>query len=113
MRKFLFGVIASLSLFACSTTNEKPALEKIELSTNNELPEEFINTFITSSNEACIKNGNNFENCNCYSNEIIDTFTVNDFTKVINALNNSENIETDPEINEKIVKASIKCFGEN
>lgn len=116
MKKFLFGIVASLSLFACSTA-EKPALEVVEDSQiESAIPQEFISAFTESSNETCIESGNDINDCQCYSNEIVSTFTANDFSKIIDSINNSEDfneIVQDPEIGPKIINASIKCFNKD
>ncbi|MBR1544459.1 MAG: hypothetical protein IJ638_00745 [Alphaproteobacteria bacterium] len=115
MKKFLFGIIASLSLFACST-GEKPSLEVANTQMASELPQEFIIAFTESSNDTCVKNGNDVNDCKCYSNEIINTFTVDDFAIVVDSINNSRDfneIVANPNVGPKIINATMKCFNKD
>ena len=113
MKKFLCYLSMAFALTACATSNEKPALEKIEESETLQLPSEFATAFTESSVNACTTNGNDINDCTCYSNEILKTFTVEDFATVYSLTTNSgdmNNIISHPEIGPKIIDASIKCF---
>ncbi len=114
MKKFLYCLSIAFALNACATSNEKPALEKLDTIDTEEkvLPSEFLDAFQKSANESCISNGNSLDDCNCYTSEIISTFTADDFVTVFDLIknNNVGNIISEPSIGEKIINASIKCF---
>ena len=119
MKKFLYCLGLALALASCATSNEKLALEKveeapIETTQSETLHQEFIEAFKTSATETCIKNGNNIDDCNCYTNEILNTFTLDDFAIVFNLVSSENgNIVSDQTVGPKIIDASMKCFYKN
>ncbi len=112
MKKFIYCLGLLFALNACATSNNTVTLEKKEDVQVNKLPLEFVTAFKTSSIDTCNKSGNDLDECSCYANEIIDTFTVDDFTVVHKFVeeNNMDNIIFDPQVGQKIINASMKCF---
>ena len=115
MKRFFCYLSIAFALAACATSNEKPALEKIEdLDTDEKvLPPEFLEAFKSSANESCLLSGSNLDDCNCYTDEIISTFNANDFSKVFELAQTTNDLNTvisDPDVGPKIVNASMKCF---
>ena len=112
MKKFIYSLSLFLALAACATPEAKIESDVHQDVQVNKLPLEFVTAFKASSIETCNRSGNNLDECSCYANEIIDTFTVDDFTIVHNFVenNNMENIISDPQVGHKIINASVKCF---
>ena len=113
MKKFLCYLSIIFAITSCAIS-EKPALEVVDEEQTElpALPPEFIVAFKSSSNESCIANGNDIDECSCYTDEILNTFTIDDFSKVfeLNYEKKNSEIISDPDVGPKIINASIKCF---
>ena len=111
MKNILKYSVLSLILVSCSTTTpkvEQPTVEQPKVS------EEFKYKFQVNAIKTCEASGRETESCKCYAKEVIETFTVEDFTTIYTLLSSEEKdpktIISNPEIGPKIISASNKCF---